>query len=123
MVRAETWPLTGNAELLKVPLSQALFPGTQSMALPILTVLQSLILTILFDEFKRSEHGNGDGEVSGPGLREELRKRRVLKTGPAFYQCMSRLVDAGFVVDRYEPVKINDQMLREKRYRITGEGI
>jgi hypothetical protein len=93
------------------------------MALPILTVLQSLILTILFDAFSRSEHGVGDGEISGLALRGELKERKVLSSGPAFYQCMSRLVDAGFVVDRYESVEINRQKLREKRYRITGEGI
>jgi len=79
--------------------------------LPTLTHLQFLILDIV-----------GGAEMSGRDLREKLRARGVRKTGPAFYQLMARLEDAGFVKGWYDQKIIDGQIIKERRYRILGAG-
>jgi len=79
--------------------------------LPTLTHLQFLILDIV-----------GGVEMSGRELREKLRARGVRKTGPAFYQLMARLEDAGFVKGGYDQKIIDGQIIKERRYRILGAG-
>jgi len=46
----------------------------------------------------------------------------VRKSGPAFYQLMSRLEDAGLVTGSYHQEIIDGQIIRERHYRITAEG-
>ena len=81
------------------------------MPLPEITHLQFLVLGILLD-----------GEESGRNVREELANKGVRKSGPAFYQMMARLEDSRFVEGWYHQKVIDGQMIKERRYRITGEG-
>jgi DNA-binding PadR family transcriptional regulator len=83
------------------------------MALPILTHLQFLVLRYLI---------NGES-LSGRYLREKLAEEKALKTGPAFYQLMARLEDAGFVEGTYEQKVVDGQILKERTYQITGSGV
>jgi DNA-binding PadR family transcriptional regulator len=83
------------------------------MPLPILTHLQFLVLSYLM----------GGEKQSGRYLREKLAEKRVLKTGPAFYQLMARLEDSGFVEGTYEQKVVDGQILKERTYRITGSGV
>jgi DNA-binding PadR family transcriptional regulator len=83
------------------------------MPLPLLTHLQFLVLGLLM----------GCDERSGRYLREKLAESGALKTGPAFYQLMARLEDAGFVEGRYDQKVVNGQILKERCYRITGDGV
>jgi DNA-binding PadR family transcriptional regulator len=62
------------------------------------------------------------GEVSGQQLRDELANRGERKSGPAFYQFMARLEEAGFVKGWYEQKLVHGQAIKERRYRITGSG-
>jgi DNA-binding PadR family transcriptional regulator len=79
--------------------------------LPTLTALQFFVLNKLFA-----------GETSGYELREALAKEGVKQSGPAFYQMMARLEDAQFVEGWYDERVIDGQMIRERRYRLTGQG-
>ncbi|HEX8201192.1 MAG TPA: hypothetical protein VF590_11945 [Isosphaeraceae bacterium] len=81
------------------------------MPLPELTHLQFLVLTILMD-----------GERSGREVREKLVEAGEQKSGPAFYQFMARLEDGGFVEGWYEQKVIDGQIIKERRYRLTGQG-
>src|SRR4051812_40061641 len=83
------------------------------MSLPLLTHLQFLVLG----------HLMGCDELSGRALREKLAESEVHRTGPAFYQLMARLGDAGFVEGRYDQKVVDGQILKERRYRITGDGV
>ena len=79
--------------------------------LPALTHLQFLVLGVLRHE-----------EQPGRVLRQALAAYGVRRTAPAFYQLMSRLESAGLVAGRYEQVRVGDQAVTERRYRITAEG-
>jgi len=80
--------------------------------LPPLSHLQFAVLDVL-----------GTGSVSGKELREELRRdRHIFKTGPGFYQMMSRLEDGGWVEGDYKQEIVNGQSIKERHYKITGEG-
>lgn len=79
--------------------------------LPEITHLQFLVLTILLDAQK-----------SGREVREELAEHGVKKSGPAFYQLMSRLEDDKFVRGWYDEKVIDGQRIKERRYEITGAG-
>lgn len=83
------------------------------MSLPLLTHLQFLVLRYLM---------SGD-ESSGRYLRERLAERGVSKSGPAFYQLMARLEDGGFVEGWYDQKVVDGQLFKERRYRITGDGV
>jgi len=82
------------------------------MGLPSLTHLQCLILSILMD-----------GEQSGRDVRAQLAKHGDRKTGPAFYQLMSRLEDSGSVEGWYDQKIVDGQIIKQRRYKITGDGI
>ena len=81
------------------------------MSLPELSHLQIAILDSL-----------GPKELSGRELREALKKNKISKSGPAFYQLMARLEDAKFVKGFYEEKIVEGQRIKERRYQMTGEG-
>ena len=81
------------------------------MKLPEITHLQFLVLAILLD-----------AEMSGKEVREKLAGAGERKSGPAFYQFMARLEDAGFVEGWYDQKVVDGQIIKERRYRVTGEG-
>jgi len=80
-------------------------------ALPDLTHLQYLVLGVL-----RSS------EQPGRVVRQALAAYGVRRSGPAFYQLMARIERAKLVDGRYEQVTVGDQVVTERRYRITPEG-
>jgi DNA-binding PadR family transcriptional regulator len=82
------------------------------MPLPKITHLQFLVLTVLMD----------GGEVTGQALRDGLARAGERKSGPGFYQFMARLEDGGFVEGWYDQKVIDGQVIKERCYRITGEG-
>ncbi len=81
------------------------------MSLPELSHLQIAVLDAL-----------GATELSGRELREALKQAKISKSGPAFYQLMSRLEDAKFVRGRYDEKVVHGQRIKERRYILTGEG-
>lgn len=83
-----------------------------SMKFPEMTHLQFFVLGTLLE-----------GELSGREVRDRMAGNGVRKTGPAFYQMMARLEDAGLVEGRYDPKVVDGQPIKERRYNITGHGI
>ena len=81
------------------------------MALPRLTHLQFLIVTEL-------QHG----ETPGRNLRARLRAADVRQSGPAFYQMMAGMEDAGFVSGWYEQQIVDGQIIRERHYQVLADG-
>lgn len=80
--------------------------------LPPLTGLQFLVIDII-----------GAKKIKGAEIREQLnREHKVTKTGPAFYQLMARLEEAKFVEGWYEQEVIEGQIIKQRRYRVTGFG-
>jgi DNA-binding PadR family transcriptional regulator len=79
---------------------------------PKLTFSQFLVLGLLLD-----------GDCPGRKIRDELLKHGERKSGPAFYQAMARLEDAGFVKGRYQQITAGDQLVKERWYTITRDGI
>jgi DNA-binding PadR family transcriptional regulator len=82
------------------------------MPLPELTSLQFLVLASL----------PADGELAGRDLRAALEKDVSMRLA-AFYRLMSRLEEAGFVRGRYATIDVDGQTARERRYKITGDGL
>lgn len=80
-------------------------------ALPRITHLQFLVL-----------EGLSASEQSGRDLRELLAAHRIRRTPPAFYQMMARLEDAGLIDGWYDQQVVDGQLLKERRYRLTGPG-
>lgn len=80
--------------------------------LPSLTHLQFLILGILLT-----------GEKAGKEIRALLKKQRVSRTGPAFYQLMARMEDAKLVKGWYDQKIIDGQIIKERRYQALGHGV
>jgi DNA-binding PadR family transcriptional regulator len=82
------------------------------MSLPKLSHLQSLIVESI-----------GSQKISGRELRLKLAKEhRERKTGPAFYQMMSRLEDGGLVEGEYTQKIVDGQIIKERLYRVTASG-
>ena len=79
--------------------------------IPDITHLQFLVLGLL----RR-------GERPGRLLRRALAKHGVERTGPAFYQMMARLEDAGLVAGEYEQKVVDGQIIKERRYALTARG-
>ena len=79
--------------------------------LPPLSHLQVLVLECL-----------GTGKLSGRELRAELANNGTKKSGPAFYQLMARLEEAGFVEGEKSQKIIEGQIIRERFYRISAAG-
>ncbi len=82
------------------------------MGIPETTALQFLIMGILMDS-----------ELTGQGIRDVLAKQGVQRSGPAFYQLMARLEDSNFVKGWYTQVVIDGQIIKERRYKLTGPGV
>ena len=79
--------------------------------LPDLTHLQFLVLGVL--------HG---GEQPGRVVREALAEYGVRRTLAAFYQMMARLERDRLVDGYYGQLAVGDQLVTERRYRITPAG-
>jgi len=79
--------------------------------LPDLTHLQFLVLGIL-----------RGGARTGHGVRKALARHGVRRSGPAFYQMMARLEDAGFVDGEYDQKVVAAQIIKERRYTLTPAG-
>ena len=60
--------------------------------------------------------------LSGREIRDRLDEFGVRKTGPGFYQMMSRLEDAGFVEGWYTQEIVKGQIIRERNYRLATSG-
>ncbi len=82
-----------------------------SSSLPRVTHLQYLVLEALAED-----------ERAGRDLRTLLTDHGVKSSGPAFYQMMSRLEEAGLVEGRYDSKVVDGQHLKERRYRLTRSG-
>jgi DNA-binding PadR family transcriptional regulator len=82
------------------------------MPLPDVTTLQLAVLKCLID-------GN---ELPGRELRKRLEESQVAIKRPAFYRLMARLEDAKFVSGSYSQKAVGDQLVTERKYKITGEG-
>ncbi len=78
---------------------------------PKLSNLQFLVLGVL-----RS------GPQTGRVVRAELERFEVRKTGPAFYQMMSRLEAAGYVKGWYTKKIVAGQIIRERHYELEATG-
>ncbi|EGF27380.1 PadR family transcriptional regulator [Rhodopirellula baltica] len=81
------------------------------MNIPEITPLQSLVLGVL-----------SKNAASGKEIRQELQSRGAKKSLPSFYQLMSRLEEAGFVTGSYKLISVNGKNVRERTYKITGQG-
>lgn len=81
------------------------------MSLPELSHLQFAVLGMLLDS-----------ERKGREIREQLAQLRVRQTGPAFYQMMARLEEAGFVEGWYTQKVVDGQILKERHYRVHATG-
>ena len=82
-----------------------------SPRIPPITHLQFLVLGCL-----------ADGEQPGRVIRETIAAFGVRRSGPAFYQMMSRLERDRLVDGWYEQVTVGDQAVTERRYRIRPAG-
>jgi DNA-binding PadR family transcriptional regulator len=80
--------------------------------IPRLSHLQFAVLEILGTATKR-----------GKDLRKSLSELGIKKSGPAFYQMMARLEEAKFARGWYEQQIIDGQIIKERHYQITGNGI
>lgn len=63
-----------------------------------------------------------DGERTGRSIRLALAEEGIDKSGPAFYQLMSRLEEAGLVEGWYDDRLIRDLAVKERHYRLTNGG-
>ena len=79
--------------------------------LPDVTHLQFLVLGIL-----------RGGSRTGGAVRKALARHGARRSGPAFYQMMSRLEDAGFVTGEYDQKIVDSQIIKERRYALTPAG-
>jgi DNA-binding PadR family transcriptional regulator len=61
-------------------------------------------------------------EQPGRVIREAAAEFGFRRTGAAFYQLMSRLERDGLVEGWYDQTTVGDQMVTERRYRITAAG-
>jgi len=79
--------------------------------IPDITHLQFLVLGML-----------RAGERPGRFLRRALARHGIARTGPAFYQMMARLEDAGLVTGAYDQKIVEGQIIKERRYALTPGG-
>ena len=83
------------------------------MNLPKITHLQAAVLLAL----------QSSDELYGRDLRQNLCEVTNKKTSlAAFYQMMARLEDAGLVEGRYQEKTVDEVVITERVYKITGEG-
>src|SRR3954469_15243482 len=83
----------------------------QQQQLPTISHLQFLALGVLLGT-----------EQPGRAVRDAVAEFGVRRTVAAFYQLMARLERDGLAEGWYEQVKVNDQTVTERRYRITARG-
>ena len=81
-------------------------------SLPDITHLQFLVLAVL-----------QGGERPGRAVRATIADYGVRRTGAAFYQMMARLERDGMVEGWYDQIAVGDQVVTERRYRITAAGV
>ena len=81
------------------------------MQIPDLTHLQFLVISQLLS-----------GGMTGRELRLHLKHHGVNKSGPAFYQLMARMEDAGLVTGQYKQEIIDSQIIRQRHYRLDATG-
>ena len=81
------------------------------MKLPQITHLQFSVLAFL-----------KGSEAPGKAVRRQLAELGMRRSGPAFYQLMSRLEDAGLVAGRYDQKVIDGQIIKERFYTISEAG-
>jgi DNA-binding PadR family transcriptional regulator len=79
--------------------------------IPDITHLQFLVLGILRGRERR-----------GRFVRRALARHGVRRSGPAFYQMMARLEDAGLVTGAYDQKIVEGQIIKERRYSLTDRG-
>src|SRR5919108_3886400 len=79
--------------------------------IPEITHLQFLVLGVLRGGARR-----------GRFVRRALARYGVRRTGPAFYQMMARLEDAGLVDGEYDQKIVGGQIIKERRYSLTTRG-
>jgi DNA-binding PadR family transcriptional regulator len=79
--------------------------------IPDITHLQFLVLGTL-----------RGGTRSGHSVRKALARHGVRRSGPAFYQMMARLEDAGLVDGEYDQRVVAGQIIKERRYTLTAPG-
>ena len=84
----------------------------RAVTLPDITHLQFSVLAFL-----------QGGEQPGRELRGQLGNLGMRRSGPAFYQLMSRLEDAGLVDGRYDQKIVDGQIIKERLYTITDQGV
>ncbi len=82
------------------------------MSVPRLSHLQFLVVGLLKGR-----------TLSGHEIRQQLKSFDVRKSGPAFYQMMARVEDAGLVEGTYHQEILDGQIIRERHYRITPDGL
>jgi DNA-binding PadR family transcriptional regulator len=80
--------------------------------IPELSHLQFAVLDVL-----------GAGVKRGKDLRTGLSELGIKKSGPSFYQMMARLEEAKCVEGWYSQEIIEGQIIKERQYRITGNGV
>jgi DNA-binding PadR family transcriptional regulator len=85
---------------------------SENHPLPELTHLQFAVLTVL-----------GTAQMSGKDLRTGLWEIGLKRTGPSFYQMMSRLEEAKFVNGWYSQEIISGQIIKQRQYAITDSGV
>ena len=79
--------------------------------MPEITHLQFLVLGML-----------RGGERRGRHVRRALARRGIERSGPAFYQMMARLEDAGLIAGAYDQKIVDRQIIKERRYALTPAG-
>ena len=79
--------------------------------LPAITPMQFLVLGLLKAQ-----------EQPGRVIREALAAYGVKRSAPAFYQLMARLERDRLVDGWYEQVRVGDQAVTERRYRLRPAG-
>src|SRR6266702_3816225 len=81
-------------------------------SLPELSHLQFAVLEVL-----------GTAQMCGKDLRTGLGELGIKKSGPAFYQMMARMEEAKLVDGSYSQQIIDGQIIKQRQYKITGNGI
>jgi DNA-binding PadR family transcriptional regulator len=61
-------------------------------------------------------------KISGRELRDLLAQNGHRKSGPSFYQMMSRLEESKFVKGEYRQKIVDGQIIKERLYSVTGSG-
>ena len=81
------------------------------MKLPEISHLQFAVLAALLEE-----------PQPGRVVRGQLASLGVRQTGPAFYQMMARLEDAGRVKGWYDQKVVDGQIIKERVYQLCPKG-